>query len=128
MKFLFCQDCGDFVKPGNSLPQEQWCYCGRHAVYWEDPALGKLAVYDKYRCLQPPTGVDGVRFYTSPRCYVMGVCNSLFLDARQSLSKEMYREIALNTGPHYKFHHVESCVVRIRVGETGDTRYVSERS
>lgn len=118
MKALFCQDCGDIVAPLPTARKPRHCRCTRHAVWWEDPQAGILRVCD----LASPDcdGQPG----KEARAYVLGFTN-MWLRAPDSLKADDYQAIIDSHDDYYLFKRLRSVAIRIRPGESGDTRWAA---
>ncbi len=116
MKLLYCQDCGDIVAPFREARKIRNCVCGRHAVWWEDPLGGVLRAHDR----QGREGWPG----KEARAWVLGVTNT-FLEFPWTMKAEDVDQVIDAHGPTYLFRQRRNCIIRIRPGETGDTRWDS---
>jgi hypothetical protein len=119
MKALFCQDCGDIVAPLPQAMKPRYCLCSRHAVWWLDPRAGVLRVCD----LMSPD-CDGVPSAEGPRAFVLGFTNR-WLQAPDGLKADDYKAIIEAHDDYYLFKRLGSVAVRIRPGESGDTRWAA---
>ena len=124
MKLLYCQACGDIVAPfpRNDRPPRR-CFCGAHAVWWDNPQTGQLRVC----CLTGhPLLVEELKGAPlgRPSCYIIGLTNLLlhFPEERTPNTEEV-QEIIDAHPASYVFKQTRSMVIRFRVGQTGDTAY-----
>jgi len=118
MKLMYCEDCGDIVSPyGNYKPR--WCACGRHAVWWEDGAAGKLVLYDKVerRDCKGST-YDGFPM-KGPRAWVLGIHNGALTEKLNPSSVSLM----LIAAKGYIFQEQGSLIARFRPLGTSDTRW-----
>jgi hypothetical protein len=113
MKLLFCQECGDIIAPFGEANRPRWCICKRHAVWWENPQTGVLRVHDA-------RGRDG--WPIAARAWVIGMTN-LFLGYPESLDADAIQAIIDAHDDYYLFKRQRSVAIRIRPGESGDTRW-----
>lgn len=113
MKLLYCQACGDIVAPWPVAKQPRDCRCRRHAVWWVNPSTGILRVHDRF-------GRDG--WPNRAAAYVLGITNLLLgMDGDMSAEKV---EAAIDAHEDsYLFKRWRSLIIRIRPGESGDTRW-----
>lgn len=111
MKALYCQVCGDIIAPNREKLKPRWCRCGRHAVWWIDPAAGVLRVHDK--------------FGGAANAYVLGFHNQ-FLHFSGTHTAVTMQRIVDATPNNYLFAQQGSVVVRFRPGETDDTAWATE--
>jgi hypothetical protein len=118
MKLLYCQDCGDIVAPNPRANQPRYCRCARHALWWVNPFTGVLRVHDTL-------GREGQPM-PEARAYVLGLTNSfLMAPAGTDWKGDTSIEIADGHEDHYLFKQRRHCVIRMRPGESGDTRWAS---
>lgn len=119
MKLLYCEDCGDIIAPYRQADRPRWCLCGRHAVWWVDPARGVLRLFDS----EPDNLIErGDRLYPKrrPHAWVIGLHNE-FLQMPFGHDAESIKTIIDGTPDSYIFKRWGSLVIRIRPGESGDT-------
>jgi hypothetical protein len=114
MKLLYCQQCGDIIAPYRQVNKVRYCNCRRHAVWWENPAMGILRVCD----------TDGTPngWPIQASAYVLGLHND-FLQWPGRLDALAYTEILDQTPDNYLFKQQNSVIIRFRPGETGDTSW-----
>lgn len=121
MKLMFCEDCGDIVAPSRTALRVRWCDCGRHAVWWEDPRLGKLVLHDLHGgAVRPDSIYDGFP-KNGPRAWVIGLHNAVLTEALNA--EDTKRHIEMAEG--YLFKLRGSLVIRLRPLESNDTRWSS---
>ena len=114
MKLMFCQDCGDLVVPAPRDGVKRLCQCGRHGVWWKDGAAGVLRVEDtRYE----PTAS------WQPRAWVIGLDNDVLTTQTTLNSGRAYSALLDQCPEWYLFKRYKTLVVRIRPGESGDTRW-----
>lgn len=114
MKILYCEDCGDIIAPHPTPNSARFCSCRRHAVWWTDPRAGVL------RACDTQGSKDGWPFI--PRAYILGITN-LLLHMEGGMSAEKVEEAIEAHGENYLFKKWRSLIIRIRPGESGDTRW-----
>lgn len=137
-KLMFCGACGDMVAPGQVDMRARWCHCGRHAVWWRDGRRGLLSVHD--RLFPERNGGAG------GKAWVIGLHNMLTMMGGSTadpnsrwctpnevgdpptdgnlLTRKKWVEQALEDTPDtYLFKRVNSLVIRIAPGYSGDTRW-----
>lgn len=120
MKLLYCEDCGDIIAPFRQARKARWCVCERHAIWWENPATGVLRVHDSQGFKDgPSTGWP----YTA-RAWVIGMTN-LFLGYPDNLGAQDIQDIIDAHEDYYLFKKLRSVAIRIRPGESGDTRWAA---
>lgn len=122
MKLLFCQDCSDIVSPLPVADEYRRCRCGRHALWWSDPAAGTLRLFDAY-C--PPKWIEEHKYPTRPRAYVLGITNALLAYPGEGMSKEIVQQLVDEHPETYLFRQQRSLIVRFRPGATGDTAWAA---
>lgn len=77
MKFLFCQECGDLVRPRKaSAGAPRSCFCGRYAAWFKEDGI-VMAVFDHHN-----RRADG------NRAIVVAISNELFEDPEHAQSGE----------------------------------------
>ena len=125
-KLMYCEFCHSIVQPDNKPRQPTFCSCKQHAVWWEDPRAGVLAVYYAgqmslmvKRAAQLRTQV---MYPTVPYVYVLGLHNGLLRFEGSSTKKKIEDELAA-TPDSYLFKTQNSLIIKIRPGESGDTGY-----
>lgn len=119
MKLLYCQQCGDIIAPHPTPRQPRWCRCKRHAVWWEDPRAGTLRLHDAVGSFVIPV---------RPRAYVIGLTNMLLGyddEAHGHITADVVNEMIDAHEDSYIFKRWRSLVIRIRPGESGDTRWAA---
>lgn len=114
MKLLYCQDCGDIIAPHPIANKPRDCRCRRHAVWWVDPSKGILRVCDRY-------GLDN-GWPRNARAYVLGITNVL-LHSTIDLNADVVEQMIDAHEDFYLFKKWRSLIIRIRPGESGDTRW-----
>lgn len=114
MKLLYCERCGDIIAPYRDIKKPRYCICATHAVWWEDPVKGLLRVCD--------TVGDKGYPHVAAEAYVIGITNA-FLSYPGKLSLKTIEDIIDMHDDYYLFKRQQSCVIRIRPGETGDTMW-----
>lgn len=115
MKLLMCELCGDIIAPHRKAREPRLCTCQAHAVWWEDPIRGDLRVC----ALGSVNGWPHVA-----QAWVLGITNS-FLGYPKRLDKDAIAQIVASHDDYYLFKKWESCIIRIRPGETSDTRWAA---
>jgi len=128
MKLLYCQRCGDIVSPSSRASQPRTCECGVHAVWWRDPYLGTLSVFDKTRRRVTYLDKEGDRRTTTAKewgstCFILGLANTWLNHPGDRLSLEDYKKIVDEIPDSYIFKTVRSPAIRIRPGHSSDTKY-----
>lgn len=113
MKLLYCQECDDIIAPWPKANEPRDCRCGRHAVWWIDPAKGILRVCDRH-------GREG--WPRAARAYVLGITN-LLLQMDGGMTAEKVEQAIDLHDEYYLFKRWRSLIIRIRPGESGDTRW-----
>lgn len=120
MKLLLCEVCGDIIAPCREPLKPRWCACERHAVWWVDPSAGILRVCDSQgRQHGSLKGWPGLA-----KAWVIGLHNS-FLAFPFKHDAESIAQIIDGTPDSYIFAKWRSVVIRIRPGESGDTRWAA---
>lgn len=114
MKLLYCEDCGDIIAPYRQASKPRDCICGRHAVWWIDPQRGILRVCDRHGA------ENGWPF--KPGAWVLGITN-LLLHMPGDMTAEKVEQAIDEHEEYYLFKRFRSLIIRIRPGESGDTRY-----
>lgn len=120
MKLLFCEVCGDIVAPHRQALETRSCNCQRHTVWWVDPSAGVLRVNDRY-------GHDSGTFKGWPfeaKAWVLGLHNA-FLGWPYNHDADSIKAILDATPDSYIFKTWGSVIIRIRPGESGDTRWAA---
>lgn len=129
MKLLFCELCSDIIAPEPVARIPRWCRCGKHAVWWEDPARGILRLHEKGGQWKPKNpeyagGPDAQpgwqRKISVHRAWVLGLHNQ-FLGWPDHHNRESIREIIARTPESYIFKTQETVIIRIRPGQSNDT-------
>ena len=120
MKLLFCEMCGDIVAPHRLANKPRDCACGRHAVWWVDPSSGVLRAHDR----QGRSSGDLAGWPHVAKAWIIGLHNS-FLAYPGNHSAGTIGAILEGTPDTYIFKKWGSCVIRIRPGESGDTRWAA---
>ncbi len=123
MKLLYCEDCGDIVAPSPKREGVRKCRCGNHAVWWDNPSSGQLRVCC---CVGHPEMVKALKGepHVSPSCWVIGLTNLLLhFPLNRTPNAEEVQEIIDKHPDSYIFKQTRSMVIRIRVGQSGDTAY-----
>lgn len=120
MKLLFCQDCGDIIAPRPTANVPRDCACGRHAVWWVDPSAGILRVCDRHGFKSG----DHEGWPRIARAFVLGMHNA-FLTWPEDVDAKVVSLILDSTPDSYLFKRQNSVVIRIRPGESGDTRWAA---
>lgn len=119
MKLMFCQDCGSLVVPDRDDGVARSCHCGRHSVWWRNGAAGLISFHDLYA-----TELTAARPYPSkPRAWMIGIDNGLLLHHAEQLTAEDYRFLAEACPSSYLFNTMGSAIIRVRPGETNDSRW-----
>jgi hypothetical protein len=114
-KLLYCQECGDIIAPYRKERKVRWCVCGRHAVWWENSWAGILRVHDSW-------GKDGQP--SAAMAYVLGLTNVwLGMPEGTNWAGDTSMNIADEHPSNYLFKMRRHCIIRIRPGESGDTRW-----
>lgn len=118
MKLLYCQACGDILAPLATARTPRWCRCGAHAIWWENPALGVLRLYERDGRYDPPDGREHTwsRKRSPHRAYVLGLHNGFLAYGHEAIP-----ELLASTPSTYLFKTANSILVRIRPGESNDT-------
>lgn len=116
MKLLYCQDCGDIVAPWPKANEPRDCRCGRHAVWWLNPFTGVLRVCDRQ-------GLDN-GWPKRASAYVLGITN-LLLGMDGNMTAEKVQAAIDEHEETYLFKQWRSLIIRIRPGESGDTRWAA---
>lgn len=114
MKLLFCEDCGDIIAPWREANRPRDCRCGRHAVWWVNPSTGVLRVCDRQG---RPNG-----WPNRARAYVLGITNALLYMHGNMTAEKVGQAIDAHED-FYLFKQWRSLIIRIRPGESGDTRW-----
>lgn len=125
MKLLYCQDCGDIVAPARANFKVRWCDCGRHAVWWENGAAGKLVVHDKIKGDSHKgsgSHYEGFPNDGDPRAWVLGLHNAVLMADR--LTADDTRAL-IDAADGYLFKTRGSLVIKLRPLESNDTRWSS---
>lgn len=123
MKLMLCEKCYDLVAPSSKPFVPRWCECRRHAVWWEDPAAGKLVLHDGAdHAVKPGSIYDGLP-KGGPKAWVIGISNDLILYDLNS--PERAAQSLAATPDTYLFKQRNSLVVKFRPLESGDTRWSS---
>lgn len=130
MKLMFCERCGELVVPSAKPRQYRPCYCGHHAVWWEDPQLGILRVYDATRNITTRTMADpeGEEYeYTGPpdgwasTVWIIGLHNQWMM--HQLSGRKAIDAVLSQTPDSYIFKRDGSIAIKIRPGQSSDTAY-----
>lgn len=121
MKLLFCEDCGDIVAPDRQKDVSRACSCGRHYVWWDDPARGQLRLHDA----RGAKSGDGTPY--RPAAFVIGLHNGILADPAPLTTKELIDRELAETPDSYLFKTAGSLVIKLRPGMSGDTRWMSWR-
>lgn len=120
MKLLFCEACGDIVAPHRQALKPRFCTCQRHAVWWVDPQRGILRICDTQgRRSGSLKGWPG-----KAMAWVIGLHNA-FLSWPEGHGAQSVATILGDTPDSYIFKTWGSLVIRIRPGESGDTRWAA---
>lgn len=122
MKALFCQQCGDIVAPFPEPTRSRECLCGRHRIWWVDPARGIVRVCDTLGGDESVRERDGRPLDGYPRAWILGFTNALLHHpSRCVLSSDEVEQAIDGHDSHYLFKRHRSLIIRIRPGQTGDS-------
>lgn len=115
MKLLWARCCATLVVPHQKDFVVRWCGCRQSAVWWEDGALGKLALFNAAGSWR----IEG-----------LGLHNDLlrFNLAREGCGTVTLPEIKTileATPSSYVFKQVESLIIKFRPGYTNDVKFIS---
>lgn len=114
MKLLYCELCGDIIAPWREPRNIRYCRCETHAVWWENPAKGILRICDTRVHSGCPS---------KPQAWVLGITNLFIQYPDSPMSASVTEAIIDAHEDYYLFKQRRSPIIRIRPGESGDTRW-----
>jgi hypothetical protein len=110
MKLLYCQDCGDFVRPFLEERRPRACHCGRHAVWREAEPKPMLWVFD--------TKGEG---HSAPRAFVVGLADPFIHDPSPLTSRALFEATMRKMPPNTAIGRAGTWAVKYRPGITPDS-------
>jgi hypothetical protein len=122
VKLLYCEVCGDIIAPYRQAYQVRWCDCRRHAVWWVDPAQGVLRAHDSRGRIDNCV-CTGWPF--EAKAYVLGITNLFLSGPDVPQTPEYMQQIIDAHDDYYLFKRRNQVIVRLRPGESGDTRWAA---